>query len=190
MDLGLLAMLAAAPVVGAAGLITYYLRSDDARRTRRVLRKTRVTRVRDLEDGLLACVVGVVEPEPGELLRAMISHERCVAYDATVYFFSGNNTTIPTKVEVERRLQPFLVRDATGVVRIDAAEAALCNRPAAKSERFHERVIKPGMKIRIVGSVHLEHTNTDEERDYRKASGYKATLTGTKKFPLLIDQER
>lgn len=189
MDLSSLALLAA-PLVSAAGLVTWYLRADDASRTRRVLRKTRVTPVRELADGMLACVVGVVEAESDERLKAMISHARCVAYDTTVYFFAGHNATVPTKVEVERRLLPFLVRDATGVVRIDAAEAALSNKPVVKSERYHERVITAGMKIRIVGSVHLEHTNTDEERDYRKASGYKATLTGTKKFPLLIDEER
>jgi hypothetical protein len=52
-------------------------------------------------------------------------------------------------------------------------------------------VIMPGAKIRIVGSVHLEHapdTGTNE-RHYRQSTGTKATLTGTKKFPLLIDHE-
>ncbi|HEY0254154.1 MAG TPA: hypothetical protein VGC41_21645, partial [Kofleriaceae bacterium] len=178
MDPGTLALLAA-PLVSAAGVIGWYLRSDDARRTRRVLRKTRVTRVTELQDGLLACVVGVVEAESDARVISMITHQPCIAYDTTVYFFTGHNATVPAKVETERRMVPFLVRDATGVVRIDAAEAALCSRAVAQNERYRERVIVEGMKIRIVGSVHLEHTNTDNERDYRTASGYTATLTGT-----------
>lgn len=179
------------PLLTAGGFASWFWYGDDARRTRRVLRKTRVTPVANLVDGQLACVVGIVELEVPELLTSMVARKRCVAYDTNVYFFAGNTSTVPARVEVERRLIPFFVRDATGVVRIDAAEAALCNRPAAKSERYEERVIEPGSTIRIVGSVHLEHTDDHaKERHYRESSGTKATLTGTKKFPLLIDRER
>ena len=50
----------------------------------------------------------------------------------------------------------------------------------------------PGAKIRIVGSVHLEHVpdTRRRERHYRQSTGTKATLTGTKKFPLLIDSAK
>lgn len=179
------------PLITAGGFASWFWYGDDARRTRRVLRKTRVTPVAELVDGQLACVVGIVELEVPELLTSMVTRRRCVAYDTNVYFFSGHSSTMPARVEVERRLIPFFVRDATGVVRIDAAEAALCNRPSAKSERYEERVIEPGATIRIVGSVHLDPTNDHtKERHYRESSGTKATLTGTKKFPLLIDHER
>lgn len=178
------------PLITAGGFASWFWYGDDARRTRRVLRKTRVTPVAELVDGQLACVVGTVELETPTLLTSMVTRKRCVAYDTNVYFFAGNASTVPARVEVERRLIPFFVRDATGMVRIDAAEAALCNRPEAKSERYEERIIAPGTKIRIVGSVHLEHTNDHGERHYRQSSGTKATLTGTKKFPLLIDHER
>ena len=166
---------------------------DDARRTRRVLRSVRVTPVASLVDGQLACVVGTVEVETEELLVSMVAKRPCVAYDTNVYFFHGHNATVPQRVEVERRLLPFFVRDPSGVVRIDAAEAALSNRPVAKSERYEERVIAPGDKIRIVGSVHLERapeTHGARERHYREETGTKATLTGTKKFPLLIDSAK
>jgi hypothetical protein len=165
------------PLITAGGFASWFWYGDDARRTRRVLRKTRVTPVANLVDGQLACVVGTVELEVPELLTSMVTRRRCVAYDTNVYFFAGNASTVPARVEVERRLIPFFVRDATGVVRIDAAEAALCNRPSAKSERYEERVI--------------DHTNDHaKERHYRESTGTKATLTGTKKFPLLIDHER
>ena len=123
----------------------------------------------------------------------MVAKKSCVAYDTSVYFFAGHNATVPQRVEVERRLLPFFVRDASGVVRIDAAEAALSNRPVAKSERYEERVVEPGTKIRIVGSVHLERapeSREARERHYREDTGTTATLTGTKKFPLLIDSAK
>ena len=178
-------------VLGSIG--AWFWLGDDARRTRRVLRSVRVTPVAALVDGQLACVVGTVELEGAELLTSMVARRACVAYDTNVYFFSGHNATVPQRVEVERRLLPFFVRDASGVVRIDAAEAALSNRPVAKSERYEERLIAPGDKIRIVGSVHLERapeTAGARERHYREDTGTKATLTGTKKFPLLIDSAK
>jgi hypothetical protein len=179
------------PLLSMGVFGAWYWRADDARRTPRGLPRTRVTKVAALVDGQLACVVGVVELESPVLLTSMIASKRCVAYDTTIYFFNGHNATVPERVDVERRLLPFFVRDASGVVRIDAAEAALCNKPATSSERYHERVIMPGAKIRIVGSVHLEHVpdNGANERHYRQSTGTKATLTGTKKFPLLIDHE-
>ena len=172
--------------------VYWYWRTGDAQRTRRVLRKARVTSVLELVDGQLACVVGTIELESPTLLVSMIAKKPCVAYDTTVYFFDGHNATVPKKVEVERKMVSFFVRDATGVVRIDGAEAALCNKPVAASERYHERLIPPGAKIRIVGSVHLDHARDHGlvERDYREATRTKATLTGTVKFPLLIDVER
>jgi hypothetical protein len=178
-------------IVGSFG--AWYWFGDDARRTRRVLRKARVTPVAALVDGQLACVVGTVELEGNDLLTSMVAKMPCVAYDTNVYFFAGHNATVPQRVEVERRLLPFFVRDDSGVVRIDAAEAALSNKPVAKSERYEERVISPGTKIRIVGSVHLERaidTAGARERHYREATGTNATLTGTKKFPLLIDSAK
>ena len=191
--MGIDALIAMLVPVIAGSLGAWFWFGDDARRTRRVLRKARVTPVASLVDGQLACVVGTVEADGNELLTSMVAKMPCVAYDTNVYFFAGHNATVPQRVEVERRLLPFFVRDASGVVRIDAAEAALSNRPVAKSERYEERVIEPGTKIRIVGSVHLERTiDTADarERHYREATGTKATLTGTKKFPLLIDSAK
>jgi hypothetical protein len=166
--------------------------SDPARRTRRVLRRTRVTPVAELVDGQLACVVGAVELDGPDTLSAMISKRACVAYDTQVTFFIGNSASLPSRVEVERRIVPFFVRDASGVVRIDAGQAALSNKPVAKSDRYEERVIEPGTRIRIVGSVHLEPAADGpdaRERHYRQATRTKATLTGTAKFPILIDTE-
>ncbi len=186
------------PGIVALGYGVWNRTQDDARRTRRVLRRTRVTPIAELGDGLLACVVGTVElAELGELgepplLTSMIAKRPCVAYDTNVYFFAGNTAGMPARVEVERRIVPFFVRDASGVVRVDAAEAALCNSPTANGDRYIERLIEVGAKIRIVGSVHLEPARDHgfRERHYREVTGMKATLTGTANFPLLIDLER
>jgi len=160
----------------------------DARRTRRVLRRARVTPIADLADGRLACVVGRVEVE-GDALRAMVSARECVAYDTVVYFFGRSLAMAPARVEVERRMVPFHVVDATGRVRIDAPQAALCNPPVARSERFEERVIEPGMRVRIVGSVVLEPTRRESREHGFRESAMKATLTGTSRYPLLVDIE-
>ena len=180
------------PGIVALGYAAWNRWQDDAHRTRRVLRRTRVTPIAELGDGLLACVVGTVELDEPLLLTSMIAKRPCLVYDTNVYFFAGNTAGMPARVEVERRLVPFFVRDASGVVRIDAAEAALCNPPAANSDRYIERLIQVGAKIRIVGSVHLEPASDHgfRERHYREITDMKATLTGTAKFPLLIDLER
>jgi hypothetical protein len=160
----------------------------DARRTRRVLRKTRVVRIADLDDGKLACIVGVVERD-GEPLEALVSRRACVAFDTTVQYFRGADFTIPARVEVTRRMVPFFVSDGSGRVRVDAAEAALCNRPVARNERFEERILEDGARVRLVGSVTLEPTITAKgERGFRDGA-LKATITGTSKYPLLVDIE-
>ena len=185
MDLGFLAALGVPAL--AAGYFVWSRLTDDAWRSRRVLRKTRVSTVAGLVDGKLACVVGTVEPI-GPQLTSMVAHRSCVAYDTTVYFFKTENG-IPERVEIERRLVPFFVTDGTGRVRVDAAEAALCNRPIARSERFVERVIEAGAKIRIVGSVVREPVLDPHEHGYRDG-GTTSTLTGTASWPLLIGKPR
>lgn len=183
MELVLLVGFALATVVAAAPFWR-----NDARRTRRVLRRTRVSPIAELVDGRLACIVGRVELE-AEPITSMMSRRRCVAYETVIQVFRRNDMTIPSRVEVERKLVPFFVVDATGRVRVDAAEAALSNRPVARSERFEERVIEAGMTIRIVGSVALDPTLArTAELGFRDGS-ITATITGTAKFPLLIDVE-
>jgi hypothetical protein len=181
-----------AAIASGAGALTYFVLNawrSDARRTRRVLRRARVVPIAELEDGKLACIVGVVEAE-GEPLEAPISRQPCVAYDTTMQYFSDPNLTIVSRVEVMRRMAPFFVSDGTGRVRIDAAEAALCNRPIGRNERFEERVIRNGDKVRLVGSATLEPTlGASGERGFRDGA-LKATITGTTKYPLLIDVER
>jgi hypothetical protein len=177
---------------GASSLVYFVLNvwSSDARRTRRVLRRTRVTPIAELEDGMLACVVGTVELD-GDPLTSLITHAPCVAFDTTIQMFRGNDFTVPASVDVTRRVVPFFVVDATGRVRIDAPQAALCNKPTARNERFEERLIAPGAVIRIVGSVRIEPAiSTSGEHGYREGGATKATLTGTTKYPLLIDVER
>src|SRR5690242_11108621 len=104
--------LALVPIVGISGLGALYawlaLWRDAARRTRRVLKRVRVSNIAELVDGRLACVVGRVEID-GEPLRAMVSKLPCVAYDTTVQFFPGKDFTVPTHVEVERGLVPFYI---------------------------------------------------------------------------------
>ena len=160
--------------------------SSDVRRTRRLLRRTRVTRIAELVDGQLACIVGRVEPQDGiEPLIAMMSRRRCVAYETVVQHYEGLKTT---HVEVERKMVPFFIVDATGRARIDAAQAALSNPPIARGDRFDERVIEPGTIVRLVGSVTLDPALVAGERLFREG-GFTATLTGTAKFPLLVDVE-
>ncbi len=185
-DAMLVAMLA--PVVAGSALLGWiWMRDYDARRTRRVLRRARVTPVASLVDGKLACIVGTVELGDGEL-TSMVTRASCVAYDTTVYFFKGQSATFPERVEVERRVMPFFVVDESGRVRVDAAAAALCNAPVARSERYEERIIQVGARVRIVGSVVREPVLDTAEHSYREL-GSKATLIGTAKYPLLIDLE-
>jgi hypothetical protein len=176
---------------GAGSLVYFVLDAfrTDARRTRRVLRKTRVTPIADLVDNTLACVVGIVELD-GEPLSALITHTPCVAYDTTIQMFVGNDFTVPARVDVTRRLVPFIVRDETGCVRVDAPQAALCNKAVAKTERVEERVIVVGERIRIIGSVRIEpEASTTGEHGYRESGATNATLTGSAKYPLLIDSD-
>ena len=70
----------------------------------------------------------------------------------------------------------------------DIAEAALCNAPIARSERYEERIIEVGARIRIVGSVVREPALDHAEHSYREL-GTTATLVGSAKYPLLIDLE-
>jgi hypothetical protein len=177
---------------GATSLVYFMINAwrSDARRTRRVLRGTRVTPIGELVDGQLACVVGTVELD-GQPLMSMVTERPCVASDTTIQTFAGNNFTVPASVDFTRRMVPFIVSDATGRVRIDAPQAALCNKPIARSERFEERLIEPGARIRIAGSVRIEPAvvaTTHGERGYREHLTT-ATLTGTAKWPLLIDLE-
>ncbi|HEY5923740.1 MAG TPA: hypothetical protein VIV11_18790 [Kofleriaceae bacterium] len=174
------------------GIIGYFAHNtwfgSDARRTRRVLRRTRVTPIADLSDGMLVCVVGTVVAE-GELAQALMSRKPCVAFETVVQVFGNLDMTVPARVDVTRKLIPFIIVDASGRARVDAAEAALANRPIMKSERFEERVIENGARVRIVGSCVLDPTmQANAEHAYREGA-YKATITGTSKYPLLIDLE-
>jgi len=119
----------------------------------------------------------------------MVSRRACVAYDTTVQFFRGKDFTVPVRVETERRMVPFFIVDATGRARVDAPEAALCNRPVGRSERYEERIIEAGARIRLVGSVVLDPTRSASgDHGYREGA-WTATLTGSTKYPILIDRE-
>ncbi len=173
---------------GITGWFAHSWFGGDARRTRRVLRRTRVTRIADLADGKLACIVGRVEAD-GELVQSLMSRKPCVAFETVVQVFGNLDMTVATRVDVTRKLVPFYVVDDSGRARIDAAEAALANRAIMKSERFEERVIEDGALVRIVGSVVLDPTmQANAEHAYREGA-FKATVTGTAKYPLLIDLE-
>jgi hypothetical protein len=185
-----LALIAVLMTAGGAivGFVAHSYFGADARRTRRVLRKTRVTPIADLADGNLACIVGRVEVE-GELLQSLMSRMPCVAFETVVQVFGNLDMTVPARVEVTRKLVPFFIVDDTGRARVDAAEAALANRAIMKSERFEERVIENGARVRIVGSVVLDPAmQRDPEHGFREGA-FKATITGTSKYPLLIDLE-
>jgi hypothetical protein len=168
----------------AAVLGALHWRSDAAR-SRRVLRRARVTPIEALTDGKLACIVGTVELE-GEPIESLVTRRSCVAYDTTVQFFKGENAALPSHVEVERRMVPFFVADTTGRVRIDGGQAALCNAAIARSDRFEERIIPAGARIRLVGGVTLEPVMAPGEVGFREG-GWKATITGSRRYPLLID---
>lgn len=174
-----------------AGLAGYFARtwfSSDARRTRRVLRRARVTKIAELRDGTLACIVGRVEAE-GELVESLMSRQPCIAFETVVQVFGSLDMTMPARVDVTRKLVPFFIVDETGRARVDAAEAALANPPTMSSERFEERVIPNGARVRIVGSVVLDPTmQVHADHAYREGA-FKATITGTAKYPLLIDLE-
>lgn len=173
---------------GITGWFAHSWFGSDARRTRRVLRRTRVTKIADLTDGTLACIVGRVEAE-GELAQSLMSRKPCVAFETVVQVFGSIDMTLPARVDVTRTLVSFFVVDDSGRARVDAAEAALANRPIMKSERFEERVIENGARVRIVGSVVLDPTMQAHADHAYRAGAFKATITGTAKYPLLIDLE-
>jgi hypothetical protein len=174
-------------VAGGGLALAYFLMNawrSEARRTRRVLRRARVVRIADLVDGELACIVGVIELDDAPL-EALVTRLPCVAFDTTVQVLEG----LTQSGQVTRRMVPFFVSDGSGRVRVDAAQAALCNRPIARSDRFEERILVGGARVRLAGSVTLEPAFAPTgERGFRD-SALKATITGTAKYPLLVDVE-
>jgi hypothetical protein len=175
---------------GASGAawLRHWLKPEQ--RTRRLLRKTRVTPINKLVDGQLACVVGKIERD-ADLIESLIERKRCVAFDTETNVFDGNEFSSPVRFETTRRMVPFYVVDDTGRVRIDAPQVALSNRPIAKGQSFVERVLVEGQRVRLVGSVVLDPSMArDTEHHFRETGGVHATITGTAKFPLLADEER
>lgn len=157
----------------------------DARRTRRVLRRARVVRIADLVDGRLACIVGRVEAD-AEPIASMMARVPCVAFDTTTSAFGRDGAVT---LSTTRRAVPFYIVDDTGRARIDAPQLALCNKPSSRSDRFEERVIPIGSRVRLVGSVSLDPAmQATADHTYREA-GVKATIVGTAKYPLLADVE-
>ena len=184
-------LLVAIAVTSVTGIATLLLRTwgRDARRTRRVLRKAKVVPIAKLVDGQLACIVGRVARD-GELIDSLITGRPCVAFDTTTNVFDGVNFTSPLRIEVTRRVVPFYVVDATGRVRVDTPQIALCNKPIAHSDRYEERILEDGATIRIVGSVILTPAvRADGEHLFREQGAVTATITGTAKYPLLADTE-
>jgi hypothetical protein len=174
---------------GAAGMAAIRIWRSAERRTRRLLRKTRVVPIKELVDGQLACVVGRIERE-GEPIESLISRKRCVAFDTTTNVLDGADFTSPVRIEMTRRAVPFYVVDATGRVRVDAPQVALSNRPVARSDRYVERILVEGQRVRLVGSVVLDPSMArDTEHHFRETGAVHATITGTAKFPLLADEE-
>jgi hypothetical protein len=173
-------------VLGASisGLVGYaiHLWRDDMRRTRRVLRRARVVPIAELVDGQLACIVGRVERDR-EVIVSLMKVQECVAFDTTTHVYEGAGVT----TKVTRRLVPFFVVDDTGRARIDAPQAALCNRPVASAADWEERLVEEGATVKLVGSVVIDPTASQTgDHGYREGA-WKATLTGTAKFPLLVD---
>jgi hypothetical protein len=170
------------------GFVAHSWFGADARRTRRVLRRTRVTQISDLADGQLACIVGHIEAD-GDLVQALMSEMPCVAFETVVQVFGNLDMTVPARVEVTRELVPFFIVDDSGRARVDAAEAALANPAIMKSERFEERVIANGARVRVVGSVSLDPARQKHGDHGFRDGAFHVTITGTSKYPLLIDLE-
>jgi hypothetical protein len=171
--------------IGAATFALSRLGNRAARRTRRVLRKSRVVPIAELVDGQLACIVGRVEID-GEPVESLITRRPCVAFDTITKSQQGNDMMLLE--HVTRRMAPFFVVDDTGRARVDAPEVALCNKPIAKGESYEERVLEDGALIRIVGSVSLDPTLQTADQLFRQGA-FKARITGTSKYPLLADVE-
>ena len=162
-------------------------RGDDARRTRRVLRKARVVPIAELVDGQLACIVGRVERE-GELVTSLMENRPCVAFDTITHVIERDRDfTAPVVSKATRHMVPFFVVDQTGRARIDAPQAALCNTPSSSKRSWVERIVEEGATVRLVGSVVLDPTERDTREHGFRDGAWKATITGTVKFPLLID---
>lgn len=175
----------AALVAGMSSVAAALWWRADARRTRRVLRRARVVRIADLVDGRLACIVGRVEAD-GEPITSMMARVPCVAFDTTTSSFA---TTGAVMVSTTRRAVPFYIVDDTGRARVDAPQLALCNKPSSRSDRYEERVLHVGSRVRLVGSVSLDPAmQTHADHAYREG-GYTATIVGTAKYPLLADVE-
>ncbi len=170
-----LGLLAAVPFALAATHTQLRVKRRGLWRTRRVLRRARVSPIAQLEDGKLACVIGRVEVD-AEPLRSILSRRACVAYELVEWH-----------VRVRRRMVPFYVVDATGRARVDAPEAALLQPPVERGETFEERILEPGATIRIVGSVRIEPTASDASEHGFRDGAKLASLTGTAKYPLLVD---
>lgn len=173
---------------GVVGFIAHTWFGSDARRTRRVLRRTRITRIADLADGKLACIVGRIEAD-GDLVESLMSRRPCVAFETVVQVFGSLDMTMPARVEVTRKLVPFFIVDDSGRARVDAAEAALASPAIMRSERFEERVIENGARVRIVGSVSLDPAMQKHGDHGFRDGALTATITGTSRYPLLIDLE-
>jgi hypothetical protein len=168
------------------GLGIRYWYASDARRTRRVLRRARVIPITELVDGQLACVVGHVE-RGDEVIESLMQRLPCVAFDTITNVVEGESFASLVSTRTTRRMVPFFVVDATGRCRIDAPVAALCNTPSARANNWIERVIEEGAKVRLVGSVVLDPSRTDTREHGFRDGAWTATLTGTAKFPLLVD---
>jgi len=147
-------------------------------RTRRVMRTTQVSPIAALEDGKLACVVGRVELD-GDHLISVMSRRRCVAHEIVEW-----------RKGVRRAIVPFYVVDDTGRVRVDAGDAALLHKPIVEGETFEERIVEPGVRVRLVGSVRKDPASHDTGEHHFRDGASAATLTGTAKWPLLVDVER
>lgn len=173
-----LGLLAAVPFAIAMGHSEVRVVRRGLGRSRRVLRSARVSPIATLADGTLACIVGTVELD-GDALTSILSRRQCVAYELVEWH-----------ARVRRRMVPFYIRDATGRARVDAPEAALLHAPIERGETFEERIVEPGMTIRIVGSVRIEPLERDAREHGFRDGATGATLTGTAKYPLLVELVR
>jgi hypothetical protein len=178
-------LVVAAIIAGLSSVVVAAWWRADARRTRRVLRRARVVRIADLVDGRLACIVGRVEAD-AEPIVSMMSRVPCVAFDTTTSSFGATGAVT---YSTTRRAVSFFIVDDSGRARVDAPQLALCNKPSSRSDRFEERVLHIGSRVRLVGSVSLDPSmQATAEHAYREG-GFKATIVGTAKYPLLADVE-
>jgi len=111
----------------------------------------------------------------------------CVAFDTITHVVERDDFAAPVSTRSTRRMVPFFVVDGSGRCRIDAPQAALSGKPIARASNWVERVVEEGAKVRLVGSVVLDPTVVDAKEHGFRDGAWKATLTGTAKFPLLVD---